>query len=60
MHTGSTHRTPLAIENRHGLLPYFEDDVRLLTRLTGQNFEDWLTDAGPTASSVRHDAAKGR
>jgi hypothetical protein len=35
-------RQPLSWEQRQALLPYFEDDIRLLERLTEAYFGDWL------------------
>ncbi|MFD0689286.1 sulfotransferase family protein [Actinomadura fibrosa] len=35
-------RRPLTWEQRQALIPYFEADVRLLERVTGKPFGDWL------------------
>lgn len=35
-------RQPLAPEQRAALLPHFQDDVRLLEELTGEQFPDWV------------------
>jgi hypothetical protein len=35
-------RQPLSWEQRQALLPYFEDDIRLLERVTEAYFGDWL------------------
>jgi hypothetical protein len=35
-------RQPLSWEQRQALLPYFEDDIRLLERITETSFGDWL------------------
>jgi hypothetical protein len=35
-------RRPLSWEQRQAVLPYFEDDIRQLERLTGASFGDWL------------------
>jgi hypothetical protein len=35
-------RQPLTWQQREALIPYFESDVRLLERITGQAFGDWL------------------
>jgi hypothetical protein len=35
-------RQPLSWEQRQALLPYFEDDIRQLERMTGAYFGDWL------------------
>jgi hypothetical protein len=34
------------------LTPYFADDIRLLERVTGQNFGDWLSTARDTREQV--------
>ena len=35
-------RQPLSWEQRQAVLPYFEDDIRLLERITEASFGDWL------------------
>ncbi|HUJ06690.1 MAG TPA: sulfotransferase [Streptosporangiaceae bacterium] len=35
-------RKPLTWEERQGLIPRFEEDIRLLESLTGHDFSDWL------------------
>ncbi len=35
-------REPLTPDQRDQLIPYFADDVALLSRLTGESFDDWL------------------
>ena len=46
LRSGDLRRPRLAPEQRERLIPAFADDVRLLSRLTGQDFSDWLsTDA---------------
>ncbi|MBE1583980.1 sulfotransferase family protein [Nonomuraea angiospora] len=35
-------RRPLSWEQRQRLIPYFADDIRLLQRVTGEDFSDWL------------------
>ena len=35
-------RQPLSWEQRQAVLPYFEDDIRLLERITETYFGDWL------------------
>jgi hypothetical protein len=37
------HRPHLTAEQRERLLPAFADDVALLSRLTGEDFSDWLS-----------------
>ena len=41
--SGANHRPPLAHEARQRLLADFSDDVALLTALTGEDFNDWLS-----------------
>ena len=36
------HRQPLSWEQRQEVLPYFEDDIHLLERITEAYFGDWL------------------
>jgi hypothetical protein len=35
-------RKPLTWEEREALLPCFEADIRLLEKITGEDFSDWL------------------
>ncbi|MEW1847034.1 sulfotransferase [Nonomuraea angiospora] len=35
-------RRPLSWEQRQRLIPHFADDIRLLQRVTGEDFSDWL------------------
>jgi hypothetical protein len=39
---GNRERQPLSWDQRQALLPMFTDDVRLLERLLGEDFSDWL------------------
>ena len=39
---GSRERQPLSWEQRQVLLPRFEDDIRLLEAMLGEDFGDWL------------------
>jgi len=39
---GRQERQPLSWEQRQVLLPAFEDDIRLLERVLGEDFGDWL------------------
>ncbi len=39
---GGAPRRPLTWEQRRELIPYFEDDVKLLGVVTGEDFSDWL------------------
>jgi hypothetical protein len=39
---GRRERQPLSWDQRQALLPKFEDDVRLLQALLGEDFTDWL------------------
>jgi hypothetical protein len=43
LQSGGLRRPRLTPEQRERLLPAFADDVRLLSRLTGQDFSDWLS-----------------
>jgi hypothetical protein len=45
---GSRERQPLGWQQRQALLPKFEDDIRLLEAVLGEDFGDWL---GPRARS---------
>jgi hypothetical protein len=54
------HRPELQPEERDQLLPYFEDDIRLLERETGLDFGDWLTGRGNGTYSVRKSWAPSR
>ena len=40
---GDSHRPPLGLEARQRLIEDFSDDVDLLSRLTGEDFSDWLS-----------------
>ena len=40
---GENHRPPLRPEVRQRLVAEFDEDVRLLTELTGEDFSDWLS-----------------
>jgi hypothetical protein len=35
-------REPLSLDQRAELVPHFVDDVKLLERLTGESFQDWI------------------
>lgn len=39
---GGRERQPLGWEQRQALLPMFEDDIKLLERVLGEDFGDWL------------------
>jgi hypothetical protein len=54
------HRPELAPEDRAKLVAYFEDDVRLLERLTGYDLADWLTYRTGGTYSVRKSWAPSR
>ncbi|MGK5555150.1 sulfotransferase family protein [Actinomadura kijaniata] len=45
-------RQPLTWEQRQALLPHFEADIRLLERVTGQEFGDWLAPRGDSGGLV--------
>jgi hypothetical protein len=39
---GRRERQPLSWDQRQALLPKFEDDIKLLERVLGEDFGDWL------------------
>jgi len=39
---GRRERQPLSCEQRQALLPKFEDDIKLLEKVLGEDFGDWL------------------
>lgn len=39
---GAAARRPLTWEQRQALLPYFEADIQLLTKITGEDYDLWL------------------
>ena len=41
--SGDATRPKLSEEARARLLPFFADDIALLARITGENFDDWLS-----------------
>jgi hypothetical protein len=45
-------RRPLTWQQRQALLPYFEDDIRLLESLTGEDFSDWRAPRGDSGGLV--------
>jgi Sulfotransferase domain len=45
-------RRPLTWEQRQAVLPYFEDDIRLLESVTGEDFSDWLAPRGDSGGLV--------
>ena len=42
LQSGGAPRQPLSWDQRQALIPYFEEDLRLLEQLTGQDFSDWV------------------
>ena len=46
-------RPDLSPHDRQGLAAHFSDDIRLLERLTGDSYEDWLASPGRGTYSVR-------
>ena len=38
----SRERQPLSWEQRQGLIPRFESDIRLLEQVLGESFQDWI------------------
>src|ERR1700722_4066080 len=49
---GAQARQPLTWEQRSALLPRFEEDIRLLESLTGEDFSDWLAPRGDSGGLV--------
>jgi Sulfotransferase family len=49
---GNRERQPLSWQQRQALLPWFEDDVRLLGSLLGEDFSDWLAPRDRSGSMV--------
>ncbi|HEU5416536.1 MAG TPA: sulfotransferase [Streptosporangiaceae bacterium] len=45
-------RRPLTWQQRQAVLPYFEDDIRLLESVTGEDFTDWLAPRGDSGGLV--------
>jgi hypothetical protein len=45
-------RQPLTWEQRQALIPVFEPDIRLLERITGESFGDWLAPRGDSGGLV--------
>ena len=52
LQSGAQPRQPLTWEQRSALLPRFEDDIRLLESLTGEDFSDWLAPRGDSGGLV--------
>jgi hypothetical protein len=49
---GHRQRQPLAWEQRNELLPAFEQDIRLLEQVLGEDFSDWLAPRGRSGNMV--------
>jgi hypothetical protein len=49
---GNRERQPLSWDQRQALLPMFTDDIRLLERLVGEDFSDWLAPRERSGSMV--------
>ena len=45
-------RRPLTWQQRQAVLPYFEDDIRLLESVTGEDFSDWRAPRGDSGGLV--------
>jgi hypothetical protein len=45
-------RRPLTWAQRQALIPRFEDDIRLLETITGEDFSDWLAPRGDSGGLV--------
>jgi hypothetical protein len=54
---GETQRPHLDPMQRRRLLPAFADDIALLSRLTGEDFEDWLSTASRGSFTQRRAAS---
>jgi hypothetical protein len=53
-HNGSGLRRPrLTPDQRASLLPSFADDIRLLESVSGETYDDWLTDHHLTTEAIR-------
>lgn len=57
LHRGNAHRPRLDVAVRRELVARFTDDVALLERLLGGNFQDWLGDSGRGTYAVRRSFA---
>ena len=55
---GENHRPPLAPEVRQRLVADFDEDVRLLTELTGEDFGDWLSPESRGSFSQRRQVTR--
>ena len=49
---GNRPRQPLTWDQRQALIPAFEADIRLLERITGESFVDWLAPRGDSGGLV--------
>jgi hypothetical protein len=49
---GNRERQPLGWEQRQTLLPKFEDDIKLLEKVLGEDFGDWLAPRPRSGSMV--------
>ncbi|HEY1643331.1 MAG TPA: sulfotransferase [Streptosporangiaceae bacterium] len=45
-------RKPLTWQERQAVLPYFEEDIRLLESVTGEDFSDWRAPRGDSGGLV--------
>jgi hypothetical protein len=52
------HRPLLTPDQRERLLPAFADDVRLLTKITGEDYSDWLSNASRGSFRERRVSAR--
>jgi hypothetical protein len=59
LHHGGGHRPSLSVAERREVLAPLVDDIRLLERVTGSSFEDWLGDGSRGAFSARRVPAVG-
>jgi Sulfotransferase family len=57
LQAGGGNRPRLAVGHRRVLVELFADDIRLLERVTGESYEDWLGDEGPGEFSTHRTSA---
>ncbi|MGN6608373.1 MAG: sulfotransferase family protein [Jatrophihabitans sp.] len=57
LHRGHPNRPKLAVDDRRALVQHFVDDVALLERLLGRDFQDWLGDSDRGTYAVRRSLA---
>jgi hypothetical protein len=50
---GAAHRPQLSSMQRRQLVDFFREDIELLAKMTGRNFDDWLSDVGRGGYTTR-------